>query len=131
MHCAYKDIRDKLGDPMWWDEQAVPRYATFDPEIVANIYAREVALVEIACQGCGRRFPVAFSWASFESVHGNPVPPISERIIKKELYYKDPPNVGCCSGVCSTSVPLRVLEFWKYGKSPFDWERLKDLEISL
>jgi hypothetical protein len=131
MHCDYKDIRSKLGNPIWFDEHAVPRYCDFNPEAVANIYAREVALVEIACQGCDKRFKVAFSWASFESTQGVPVPPISERIIKKELFYKDPPNVGCCSGVCSLSVPVLVLQFWKYGRSPTDWTRLTNLEVLL
>lgn len=131
MHCAYTDITSKLGDPIWWDENAVPRYCPFSPEAAANIYAREVALVEIQCQMCGHQFPVAFSWSSLETLHNVQIPPISERIIKKELCYRDPPNYCCNSGACTTSVPLRVLEFWKYGKSASDWTRLNDLEVAL
>ena len=134
MHCAYKDITSKLGKPLWWDERAVPRYSAFSPEDVANIYAREVALVEISCQHCDFRFPVAFSWSSSEMANGMPFPSISERIIKKEIQYRDPPNYsdGCCpSGACSMSNPVKVLEFWKYGKSPSDWTRLTNLEVAL
>ena len=58
----YIDITERIAEPpKWWDEHGVPRYAEFSPYLVANIYAEEVVLVEIACQACRSLFPVAFS----------------------------------------------------------------------
>lgn len=41
MHASYSDITDRLGEPQWWDENAVPRYCEFEPARVANIYWRD------------------------------------------------------------------------------------------
>jgi len=58
----YSDITERIAEPpKWWDEYGVPRYAEYDHYQVANIYAQETALVEIACSACWRHFEVAFS----------------------------------------------------------------------
>src|SRR5579864_2676618 len=58
----YEDITERIAEPpKWWDEYGVPRYAEYGPYQVANIYAQETALVEIACSACWRHFEVAFS----------------------------------------------------------------------
>lgn len=121
MNHHYRDIRDEIPhmEPRWWDEYAVPRYCAHSPDEVANIYADEVAFVEIACQDCGQRFLVAFSRS-----HG---PPLSE--VSGELHYGDPPNVGCCpAGPTMNSVPLRIVEFWRLTRDPWGWERDAVLE---
>jgi hypothetical protein len=121
----YADITEKLGDPLWWDEAAVPRYCEFGPEVVANIYAREVALLHIECQACRRRFMVAMSSASHEAALG-------QQIEADEIHYGDPPNYGCCAaGPTMNSVPRRVIEFWALAHVSFDWKRLPDLERDL
>ena len=49
----YLDISSRIAEaPTWFDECAVPRYCQFYPQYMANIYAREGVLVEIACQFC-------------------------------------------------------------------------------
>ena len=56
----YEDILSRIAEPpRWFDEQGVPRYWDFAPLRVANIYARECALLAIECQNCGRPFIVA------------------------------------------------------------------------
>lgn len=108
----YRDIRDKIAfEPLWWDEAGVPRYCEFSPKETNDIYADEVAFLEIACQNCGRRFKVALSAGSRQ--RGEGVPSLASRVRAGSLYYGDPPNIGCCpTGPTMNSVPLRVLEFW-------------------
>ena len=52
MKACYSDLVERLGDPRWWDENGVPRYAEFSPDQVANPYARQAALVQFACPRC-------------------------------------------------------------------------------
>lgn len=148
----YNDIRSRISEPpKWWDEEGVPRYVDFAPDEVANIYAQEVALVDIACQSCGTRFKVAFSWANIEWHNG--APELHKRLTPEHivnLHYGDPPNVGCCpAGATMNCDDLRVLEFWRKGgeeftkpdpKNPklriclpgyFDWRRVPELEVLL
>ncbi len=152
MNRYHRDIYERIsGDPLWFDENAMPRYCAFAPDETANIYAREVALVDIACQGCGHRFLVAFSWDNIEFVRGVPVK--HERFTPQtitRLHYGDPPNVACClSGPTMNCLDLRVVEFWRKGgeeftaPSPhhptmrvclpgyFDWRRVPELEVLL
>lgn len=55
MYRLYRDIRDKLGEPLWHDEHGVPRYVAFHPSM-CGVYDVHVALLEIECQGCGEHF---------------------------------------------------------------------------
>lgn len=93
--------------PRWFDEHAVPRFVDFEPIKAANIYAQEVALVEIGCQSCGCSFNVAFSSGS----RGRGL--LSVAIVENTLHYGDPPNMNCCpAGPTMNSEPRRVLEYW-------------------
>ena len=127
----YSDITDRIADPpLWWDEQGVPRYAEFHPYQAANIYAREVALLEIACFECSRRFQAAVSTAG---VLGRPeVCDLAEGIEKREIDYGDPPNYGNCrSGASTGCFNLRVLQYWSRVNSNHEWTRDSRLEIEL
>lgn len=119
MHCNYADITSRIAEPpAWYDEHAVPRYCEFTPDAVANIYADEVALLEIKCQCCDMRFKVAVS---------------SDRLSKNSVTYwlkgtptwgwGDPPNVGCCpAGPSMQSELVAVLEVWRRVKHK--WRRV-------
>lgn len=149
---SYADIRSRIAEePKWWDENGVPRYCDFIPDEVANIYATEVALVDIACQACGHRFKVAFSWDAVDwhaYVPEEHVPLTEADVLR--LHYGDPPNAGCCgAGATMNCDDLRVLEVWRKGgdeftaPSPhdptmriclpgyFDWRRVPELEVLL
>lgn len=131
MNHHYRDITERIeGDPLWWDEVAVPRYCEFGPEHVAEIYATEAALVSVACQNCGRVFPVSFSWRSSDKYFYD-VPALSERIEAGHgLEYGDPPNYGCCpAGPTMNSEAIQVLQFWRRSLgTSYHWERVTDLE---
>lgn len=151
MNHHYDDIRSRIAEaPKWWDEHAVPRYCEFTPDETADIYAHEVALVEIACQGCDQEgrttlFLVAFSWNGWEP---GEIPVMLEQV--KQLHYGDPPNTGCClGGATMSSIPRRVVEFWRKGGEEFtapdkhnpnmrvclpgyfDWRRVPELEVAI
>lgn len=107
MHHDYSDLRALTPlPPLWFDEYAVPRFVPFQPNFLANIYAKDAVLAEIRCQACDHAFHVAFS-------HGaNTREPLAEAIVANTLHYGDPPNIGCCpAGPTMNSVPQRVLEF--------------------
>ena len=135
MHHDYEDIRTRIPEPpKWFDESAVPRYVDFAPGQLSNIYAREGALVEVACQACAQRFKVAFSRCTMDDVKakmfGHPKTTLATVIKDKTIHYGDPPNIRCCpAGPTMNSEPLRVLEYWR--KDKFDWQRDPALEIDV
>jgi len=123
----YRDITDKLGTPLWWDEHGVPRYCDFSPDAASNIYGREVALLDIRCQNCGAAFKVCVSSSPFDSRQT----PLADAVRDQTLHYGDPPNAGCCAaGPTMNSVPQRVLEFW-HCRGAADPVRVAELEIAI
>ena len=129
MHAFYEDIfLLTTQKPVWFDENAVPRFCDFEPGRVANIYADEVVLAEIACQNCERKFKVAFSFNKFWSVKSQSKS-IQEEIEARSLHYGDPPNVGCCgSGPTMNSEMIQVVEYW-WRNEKFEWVRKPELEV--
>ena len=139
MNHHYGDITERIAEPpKWWDERAVPRYCEFSPSEVADIYATEVALVEIDCQNCGATFRVCFSWRREETgwnENGTPWCRLREPMTLEQvefLHYGDPPNSGCCgAGASMNSEPRHVLEFWRRRDFAWEWDRVRELEINL
>jgi hypothetical protein len=136
VYTDYRDITDRIaGRPLWWDEQGVPRYSEFSPGLSSNIYAVEVALVEIACSACGELFQVSFSYhpAGFELPFPEGVDGLADAIRKREVHYVDPPNYGNCqSGPSMSCYDLRVLQYWERREKGYgDWTRDSRLEIEL
>lgn len=138
MHHDYSDIRDLIPEPpKWWDENAVPRYCNFAPSKIADIYADEAALVCIACQNCGTKFPVAFSCSSAEiemaEHRGQNAKSLAEHIKNDTIHYGDPPNTHCCAaGPTMNCYDLHVIEYWRRNKSTgYVWQRDKELEMPL
>jgi ATPase family associated with various cellular activities (AAA) len=126
----YSDITDRIAEsPKWWDERGVPRYAEFEPHRVANIYAREVVLIEIACHACGRHFEVALSGQGGAG-SGENGRSMAENIRAGEIAYGDPPNYGNCrDGASTTCYNLRVLQYWRRPHGA--WTRDPTLEMTL
>lgn len=124
---AYDDISDRIAEsPKWWDENGTPRYVEFGTAHVADPYCDEAALLEIACQGCGRRFMVAMT-------SNRHLPHRADSVVAdinaRELHYGDPPDVGCCAaGYTMNSVPLRVVQYWSRMSVGAKWTRLMTCE---
>ena len=132
MHADYADITSRIAEPpTWWDAHGVPRYGEPTPEACPNIYAREVAIVEIACQSCGRRFRVMEHHGTMDSVRG--IPTLRAQVESGSIYYGDPPRHSwddCYGGDTMTSNPIRVLAFWKHGDFHIgepDWVAVPEL----
>jgi hypothetical protein len=127
MRQMYRDIIEMAGTPKWFDEFGVPRYWPFNPEIVANVHAREAALVRVHCRACGTSFDVAFS-----RPNASPVPrsSIAELIACNGLNFGDPPNTQCCSKApYPGTVAKKVIEYWRR-PSCSGWLRDQTLEVA-
>lgn len=122
MKAEYLDIKNKIKEePKWYDENGVPRYDTFSPELSPNIYADEVVLLEIACQSCRKRFFVEMNWDRMRVIFGNDIGSFSELLERKInpiecilIPYSDPPRHNCV-GDTMTSDSMRIVQFWKRG----------------
>lgn len=126
MHHDYKDIISRIPEkPKWWDSNAVPRYCDFHPKHSPNIYADQVILLRIACQGCLNQILVEMNWGETDFVLNPNVTSFDQRI--KDIYYGDPPNTGCCDiGASMSSISLFVEQFWE--EKNWQWVRRNDLE---
>lgn len=61
MKARYDDIVAKAGEPQWWDENGVPRYAPFEPALCADPNAQQAAHIKVACTVCRRDCSVVVS----------------------------------------------------------------------
>jgi hypothetical protein len=127
MHPSYDDIMSRISTPpIWFDEHAVPRYCAFEPRRSASIHNGEIALAEITCQECKRKFHVAFSSVNFGQRS------IAEAIRNRALHYGDPPRhdglePSCGAGASMNSEPRRVLEYWRrHDQRYVDGNRITD-----
>lgn len=130
MHLKYHDIlRRACGRPLWWLD-GVPRYEPFSPDVAGTI---EIALVQIICQSCGTRYDVAI----------RPTPPFYHELrdvlaYTNSLEVGDPPfachELGateCSAGYCTSSLAIKVLEFWWRTGPVAEWQRDQSLERML
>ena len=158
MRANYDDIRalaDKLGiQPRWWDTHGVPRYVDHHPDHAADIYAKEVVLLRIACQLCGTEQLVQMTWSNMNSIkvqihaewaalsNGAPkpdvgLPSLAEDIRTNTIHYGDPPHHEidgefCHAGCTMNCKDLAVAEYWsKSEDTKWEWKRDASLEITL
>lgn len=116
----YRDIRQRLGDPLWWDDNGVPRYDAFAPGL-CGVYDRYIAFNLVGCQGCDRQFKITAVITSIDMARDKVTLPTEHSV--GSFHYGDPPAHGCV-GDTMNSVPLRVLEFWqKADPDRFEWRR--------
>lgn len=136
MHQDYKDILSRISEePKWFDENGTPRFCDFEPGRQSKFYAYEVALLEIECQSCGKKFKVCLS----RDLEGDTDYLLSTgrgykrfpNIPHYMLHYGDPPNVGCCdAGPTMNSIPLKFLEYWSFDSTKWEpitwggWEKV-------
>lgn len=130
MKANYHDIMGLIDqNPLWFDEHGVPRYVKFHPTEAANIYAQEVVLLQVGCQGCEAVFQVAMSLDREQFIQQGKS--LHERIEARELEYGDPPNTECCrAGPTMGSEPQRVLEYW-WRQLGVGWSRNERFEVDI
>lgn len=139
MKASYLDIKNKINaEPIWYDENGVPRYDKFSPELSPNIYADEIILLEIACQDCKQRFLVEMNWDKMRKIFDRHLESFSTRVQQhlknnKEfnhslIHYGDPP-IHFCVGDTENCYDLHIVEFHK--KIAFEFKRISEYEIEL
>lgn len=137
MKASYEDIKKRIVDPiLWYDENGVPRYAKFYPDLSSNIYAKEIILLEIACQHCHKKFLVEMTFSNFDRIFIKDKKSLSERLdlfIKEKnclmspVHYGDPLAHNCV-GDTENCIDLRVVEFWL---DELKYKRVTKYEIEL
>lgn len=132
---SYLDIRKRIPEPpKWFDAHGVPRYGDFHPSLSVNVYASEVLLYEIACQSCLRRFLVEENWSHLsinDIMAKRKTPPLSERVVRAEIHYGDPPcfgDEGCCAGATMNCLDVKTVQFWSRVNDQREWSRVTALE---
>jgi hypothetical protein len=138
---SYDDIRERIKmKPLWFDDNGVPRYDKFRPNLLPDVYARECVLMEIGCQACGEKFLVSLGyspysekwrlWGSF-SKRIQMFIDSPEKTVWSPIHYGDPPrHEGLCAGDTMNCYDIRILEFWGRDER-VDWVRRKEFEVDL
>lgn len=153
MWTIYKDIMDKLGEPLWYDEYGVPRYCDFSPDM-CNPYAQTVTYFTIRCRYCGKMIKVAKSFEVQEEVeiglldrnqlkellqNKEFIDDINYRIIGNYPYslfnYGDAPyhwdQEGLCLGCFNTSETIKILGVFIKNSAVEGWKKINHKEIEV
>lgn len=135
MKADYSDIKDLIDiEPVWYDQDGVPRYAKFHPDMCPDINADEVVLIDIQCQACSKSFMVEMHW------NQNRDRPSFSEFLKMgqfmSIEYGDPPRHGhekdgtisCWAGDTMLCEEMKIAEFWQRKRK---WKRLGKYEVNL
>src|SRR5882724_7909285 len=115
----YPDIRNRLGEPLWYDYNGTPRYDEHQPRLCPDIYARQVVLLRIGCQNeCG--------FECLVQMHSGLLS--NRKLDRKTIHYGDPPqHEQCASGCTMNCNDLAVVEWWEKNEKA-DWVRMPEHE---
>lgn len=134
MYPIYRDLREKLGEPLWHDAEGVPRYAPFEPNLL-GIYDEWACLFVVRCQGCSRDFHCAAGWTITNGLMHLTAEQSKERFDKKDdaatvlplfVGWGDAPwhgyngDDGQCSGTTMSTEIMDVREIWH--RVNYKWE---------
>ena len=133
MYPIYRDLRDKLGEPLWHDGHGVPRYAEFHPSLL-GIYDDWAALFVVRCQSCGMDFDCAAGLATSHRLityPGKPPFAFEERndpmkVLPHVVGWGDAPwhhDASQCSGTTMTTMIVRLRQVWRREKS--EWSKVE------
>lgn len=136
MYPLYKDLKTRLGKPLWYDMHGVPRYDEFTPKDAAEIYGEAVALQNVRCQACGKVFRCARA-SGLSHIARMATGDLSAAMA---MFREDPLHFlagwgdapwhdadgdecgfdSQCAGT-TMSTDSRVIELWVKDKSKFEW----------
>lgn len=122
MHPKYEDILNLASqagvEPVWWDENGVPRFRSFRPEDL-GVYDYFAALGEIECsaQYCRRGFLVGVGLPKQTFTLTRFVTNSIDSVIDAIECYGDPPrhttpDGGTCAGETMVSDMVRIVGVW-------------------
>lgn len=128
MNIDYSDILTRLGEPLWYDENAVPRYVEFHPDH-CGVYAEDVALMVIHCQNCRKPMTVACAKRRRKDGYYPDKSQLDPWGQSGEFFYRDPPRHGC-TGDTMLCTPVEIVQFWSQSKDGV-WFRNLEYEFAL
>lgn len=128
----YEDIlavakRANAGEPIWYDENGVPRYAPFHPDLL-GVYDRLAVLAEVTCASCGQFMLVGLGRQRIE-ITGTTLTKYDLADVAAIVEaWGDPPRHDLpsgerCAGETMSCSRVRVVEAWEQGDD-FEWERV-------
>lgn len=133
----YADIRDRLGEPIWWDGNGVPRYDPFRPDML-GVYDTFALYVEIECQSCAERFLVGEGRSRLDLMSPFTAPPETFLTWATGYHYGDPPAHthprhpgGLCGGTSMNVIDRRIVEAWERvfrDRVGYEWVRHPEIE---
>lgn len=131
MYPLYRDIKERLGKPVWYDRNCVPRYSEINPKEAAEIYCDCVAHLQVKCQACGKVFDCVVAQSKCNTLARDPVKwlkefqedPLGNTAGWGDAPWHDADGNECgfesqCSGT-TMSTDYRVVAWWL--KEQFDW----------
>ena len=129
----YEDIlalaeRAGAGEPKWWDENGVPRYATFHPDLL-GVYDRYAVLAEVTCASCARVMLVALGRPKLEIRANATLARIDlVRLVSLVEAWGDPPRHDLrpgerCAGETMSAGRVQVVQAWEQGDD-FEWRQV-------
>ena len=134
----YRDIIEKIGEPIWYDEHGVPRYCVFEPK-QCGVYITAAVLLAIECQSCGERSHVATVWNNtfpfmeqlrhaHEKGESNWNIGFQDKVpLEHAPSYGDPPRHNCSGGGDTmSSDTISIIELWV--QEDWDWVRKEEIE---
>jgi hypothetical protein len=138
MYPIYRDIRDRLGEPLWHDQHGVPRYDEFHPSYL-GIYDDWAVLFVVECQACGQRFHCAHGLSSInlciKSHMGDAAFAFEDKddpsvVLPHIVGWGDAPWHGTqqCAGTTMSSDVVGILQVWK--KESHGWTQV-DISLEL
>ena len=126
MYPVYKDIREKLGIPIWHDSNGVPRYAEFHPRLL-GVYDEYAALFLVECQSCRQVFPCAVGVAKC-TLRDREIKRLDNvyDFIQKHVFWGDAPYHDypqqCAGTTMSTSI-VKLISVWE--RHSGEWEKIE------
>ena len=129
MYPVYRDLRQRLGPPLWHDWHGVPRYDPYTPG-QQNIYAVYEVLLDLQCAACHQWFAVA-SCAPRVRVQwpaGTVVTVVEPTwwAWGDAPWHIHPDGHGLCEGATMVANILAVREYWRH--EDFTWQRHAEWE---
>jgi len=137
MYPLYQDLRERLGEPLWHDQNGVPRYAPFEPDLL-GIYDTWACLFVVQCQACRRQFDCAtgydltgdISWilrsSKEELEDGFALRDDANAMMERFMAWGDAPwhdDDNQCAGTTMTTYIVDIKELWH--RSDREWQRVE------
>jgi hypothetical protein len=129
MYPKYEDIlslaeRAGAGEPLWFDENGVPRYAAFHPDLL-GVYDSYAVLAEVTCASCRKVMPVGLGRPKLViGPNATLVRHDLSSVVSLVEAWGDPPRHDRrCAGETMSVERVDVLQAWEQGDD-FEWRRV-------